>query len=355
MAKAIFERNDDSFANKPITNTPVRDLSRVKQKGAGEFTIRSQGGEELSKVVPGANRTTIYKKLGKDAGYPRGFTPTQMRQVRNAESEGRLSINSDSNPTNVSEDRSHPRVEEAKTRETIARSRINPDETFEKDRPLGINLVGAVPGEKPESYVAGRHYGINASSINRDPGVPKTGSHIYLKTGYPKESLPDENHVADWVSSNLIHEIGHYATEKVDHFASSARSRGASEGRADSFAEANHVRDQRAVKKGYATRRSMSRYPAKATIGSHFPDQTTPKSWSDAYVAAGGKKAPTGSEDYRSHGLLSMPGMAQEYKNNADKASASARQFRAFKHPVTGQKITYNELIDHLSTKPDNS
>lgn len=183
MAKAIFERSDDSFAGKPVTTTPVRSVKKAKKSGPGSFTVKSAGGEDKAKVVPGADRTTVYKKLGDDEGYPRGYNPQQMQEVQQAETTGRIRIRSNSR---MEDGRKHSEHEVMTAKENLARSRVRPMELPDTGR-LDVQI----------------YKGVGDPAFHRAEG----GSHI----GKGKQDREIHAEPTSIDNSILIHEMGHDA------------------------------------------------------------------------------------------------------------------------------------------------
>lgn len=123
---------------------------------------------------------TIKRKLGDNEGYPRGFNPQQMGEVREAENTGRMAIFSNSAMDNG---RKHAEHEKALVRENVARSRVNPME---------------FPTETPQA-------GETPLAIHVKPH-PVTGQHF----SETRRVVIQPQEVSE---SSLLHEMGHAAMD----------------------------------------------------------------------------------------------------------------------------------------------
>lgn len=314
MAKAIFEARDESL-NNPVTTTPVRDVSRAKKSGPGEFTVKAEGEEAKAKVVPGADRTTVYKKLGDNEGYPRGFNPQQMGEVRQAEATGRMAIFSDSAMYNG---RKHAEHEKSLVRETLARSRFNPmDLSTAHAQMRGVQTPLDIKVEDPGSADLGGEYFIEDRTLNVHPdyitkptliheighdvgehdeeGTRKRNrfvapilrgakSFIESKGGrlyFDKHSQPESIEITSAHENEAMSHIKKWA----DTY------NGYNEGYANKFQDENYVHDPRSKAPD-----TEDAYREEAFFGEHAPEESRLKHFSAGYRAAGGPLEPHDSE-----------------------------------------------------------
>jgi len=293
--------------NVPKTQTtPVRNIGKV---GGGENTILRMTPAPLT-----GGGATIYRKLGDSEGYPRGHTPEQMREVREAETSNKIQIKSDSPAdamtriTNAASSRKgirhHPEHEKARTREIIARSKVDvtrlPTPTGDFNN-LGMNRsvetspLSITSTERISS--AGMYSSYKNSSSKRK-------IHVQPDTLFPEKSVQEFP-----AGSSLIHEIGHdydnltgatkYAMEagwttagihspsKLQLFEN-----GHDEGYADKYATDNYVADPRDVKRNLD---SAGSYAGFAAIGSGMPKGRSLATWANGYTTAGA--SPAGRHD----------------------------------------------------------
>lgn len=311
MAKAIFERSEDSFADKPVTTTPVRDVSRAKKSGPGEFTVKADGGEAKAKVVPGADRTTVYKKLGDNEGYPRGFNPQQMGEVRQAETTGRMSIFSDSAMGNG---RRHAEHEKSLVRETLARSRFNPMNlsTAHAQMP-GVQTPLGIKVEDPGSADVGGEYFIDDRTLKVHPNYITEPTLIH-EIGHDVGEHDEQGNrkrnrlVAPLLrgAKSFIESKGgklyfdkHYQPEGMEivpahtdeamsHIKKWAdTTNGYNEGYANKFQDENYVHDPRSKAPS-----PEDAYREEALFGEYAPEESRLKHFSAGYRAAGGPVEP---------------------------------------------------------------
>jgi hypothetical protein len=154
-------------------------LAKSKAPKTQVTPVRKQDAD--FRVTPSlTGPATIKRKLGDNEGYPRGFNPQQMGEVREAENTGRMAIFSNSAMTNG---RKHAEHEKALVRENVARSRVNPME---------------IPTETPEA-------GETPLKIHVQPHGP-AGQH-YSET---RKVIVQPGHTSN---PTLIHEMGHAAMD----------------------------------------------------------------------------------------------------------------------------------------------
>jgi len=275
---------------KPV-RTPVRDLSKQSEKmGMPKSSMTPLYlGTTGTDHKPAVN----YTQLGESEGYPRGFTPDQMREVKSSESAGDLVLESDS-PAGQSKypDRPHPEHEKSRVREMIARSRIQPSTQFNRFRKGGPNPIDPlkITARSKSTMGDGGTVGEYFSPMNGNQG--RRDVDIRTDALFPERHKPEDT--AQVSHNSLIHELGHdndYLTDTSKsltdpHFNSLEENQkliigsgvgmmmrnpakfeellksftetkesvygyhqGHLEGYADKFAEDNHVDDPRSVRK----------------------------------------------------------------------------------------------------------
>lgn len=255
------------MAKKPV-KTPVRDLSKQAEKMG--FPKSSMTPLYLGTTGTDHRPAVTYTQLSDTEGYPRGYNPEQMQQVRNAEDQGKISITQDRKSQQVDPmaeffggfrgrgfiKRSHPEREKATIRETIARSRFNP-ETLPDKGTLEIRSTENLTSQNPNAFGS-------FIRIRNPDGYGVTGDRLITV-------LPNQLH-----TSTLIHELGHdvfhhdkengiykyfdleekylhrLPEEKGDKLAPHLES-GTHEGYANKFSDENFVLDPRDVRKGINT------------------------------------------------------------------------------------------------------
>jgi hypothetical protein len=311
MAKAIFERSEDSFADKPVTTTPVRDVSRAKKSGPGEFTVKAEGGEAKAKVVPGADRTTVYKKLGDNEGYPRGFNPQQMGEVRQAENTGRMALFSSSAMENG---RKHAEHEKSLVRETIARSKYNPMDLKTTNpltgnaSPLSINVKWhPETGTSGEYTPENRQVAVEPTALHGDTLIHEIGHDVMhhdapvmterddLAEPHRQDAITFVNGFGGRIDFNSekepvgYHGPRHLTPQVFSHLAKWAdKNNGYSEGYANKFADAHYVQDPRARQ----PHEHDDIYRLEAFLGPHAPSESRLNAFSHGYLKAGGPVVP---------------------------------------------------------------
>ena len=261
--------------------TPVRNINRESR--SNRTLIRGPLRNTIA-YRPGNTQGTVYRSMGENEGYQRGYNPEQMRQVREAENAGHLTIESSaSTMPDRRIGRGHHEFEEHLTREVLARSRQPIHEIVNSANPLTINLV-----DTPSSG-AGAHY---------QPEPDNEGRYnIFVKAQNGSIRADDEKRVREtfgYRSIPIIHELGHHADPDLKSYHANpynygkigVSELGRGEGFADAYKDKNHVPDPR------STTTTTSLYPYYAQILHHSTDPEA-KSWSTSYVAAGGKLGPT--------------------------------------------------------------
>jgi len=154
-------------------------LAKSKAPKTQVTPVRKQDAD--FRVTPSlTGPATIKRKLGDSEGYPRGFNPQQMGEVREAENTGRMAIFSNSAMDNG---RKHAEHEKSLVRENIARSRVNP---------MKIPTATPQAGETP-------------LSINVQPN-DATGKYTSDDRKIVIQPKAADNY-------SLIHEIGHAAMD----------------------------------------------------------------------------------------------------------------------------------------------
>jgi hypothetical protein len=278
--------------NMPKTQTtPVRNMGKV---GGGENTVLRMTPAPLT-----GGGSTIYRKLGDSEGYPRGHTPEQMREVRDVEASGMLRIKGEGFYT-------HSAKDEAIMRESIARSKINPKETFTE--PVEIKNTSTYLGSKGlythkdevEQYPQGKH------SIK----VIRSGEHLREPAG-----------------KTLIHEIGHYVDREAVKNRPFVNEPGAHEtagkleGTADVYASKNFVEDPREIKKNPNKSSKSSSYQAYAGLGQHAVPESRTSAWTKGYLSTGMEASERGDSSYTElDSTGQMPGGDGPYKHPETKA-----------------------------------
>jgi len=208
---------------KPV-KTQVRDVHKVvtskfgnndEGQNVGDVLLNSGliKPDEVTFVGQGDAPDTTYSQLGKDEGYPRGFTPDQMRAVKDSEARNDLVIKSTSGANR--EDRAHPEHEKSRIREIIARSKIDPSRQFDKfyrgrlsvpQRPLQIVA---------REHVSGGALGEYLSPTNDINPSRKRELDIRADQLFPEHVTTSES----FDPTTLIHELGHdddYLSETTD-------------------------------------------------------------------------------------------------------------------------------------------
>jgi hypothetical protein len=316
--------------------TKVRDLSAQAEK----MGLPKRSGPTLYLGTSGSSHRppVDYTQLSEDEGYPRGFTPSQMQEVKKSEKAGHLFLESDA-PTEGADfsERPHPEHEKSRMREIIARSRVEPSIQFkphEFDDLQGASFPLTITAHKDYDKAPGQY-------IHHDPSTDIRARDIEINTEqlFPEKVTQD----TDTASGDaLIHEIGHdydYTNDiteaelgaehaamvdqikqvgdllKISPIAgykafqagqpiwqmSKSKRGGFIEGTADKYSAENFVADPRDVKKRRAfTDRDNSLYSAEAAVGmarfGRTGDVKHPLSaWATGYGHAGGKFAAPGS------------------------------------------------------------
>jgi len=339
------------MAKKKNVKTPVRDLSKQAEKmglpkTAGPVLYLGTSGTDHKPAVD-------YTQLSDSEGYPRGFNPEQMRDVKAAEESGGLTIASDADPAWADRkvapwDRTHPKEEESKIRETIARSNINAKETFTD--PVTVTMKSRI-GDDTSTLGLFKH---------KDARYNDTGSHqievVPKADPSPKSTLSKTRNFGQ----SLIHEIGHYAdkegmNESVEHnkffgvvpeghYQKGYKLSGTVEGRADAFANAMYVVDPR-----QKNERTTGAYPVLAAIRSRLTGgrgHSAAKNWASGYLAEA-PEAPIGDPRYEGASLRAVP-IGDRFVEGTSLSDTLGRQFL---HPETGTPVEFGGLINYLSGK----
>jgi hypothetical protein len=362
------KKTDPTF-DAPVTHTGVRDFSRVKQTSSKAFSVvNPETKQELARVVPKDAKPTydgsgalvsvapasmtIYRRLSSKQGYPRGYNPQQMSHIRAAEESGRLQIRSTSStePETRTEDnfgpeRAHPALEEHLTREALARSNHNIFTSATPENPLNITL------QRQESIPTGAR-GIYFHDKDQN------GRHnIFIGATYKSRNpqmtveAKAREHFHDYTGT-ILHEIGHHVdvTKRGDNLKPrTLYNQARAEAFADVFSSKTAVGDPRAVDKD-----RLRAYPGYARILAHSVNPHA-KSWSEGYVASGGKMGPDKDTRYANFPLEALPFYKDRLEGKSPETIAAAREHPHFIHPVTGETVTYNQLIDHLSGNEQNN
>jgi hypothetical protein len=294
--------------NMPKTQTtPVRNMGKV---GGGENTVLRMTPAPLT-----GGGSTIYRKLGDSEGYPRGHTPEQMREVRDVEASGNLKLDGEGHYT-------HSGKDEAIMRESIARSKINPKETFTE--PVRIASTSTFLGARGAFY-------------HKDSSDNTSGKH--------KINIKDSGNFRERAGHTLIHEIGHYVDRDAISKKNSPKNSwdkaeyaGTLEGTADTFASKNFVEDPRDTKKSKNTSNNKSLYPAYAGLAQHAVPGTDTWSWGKGYVGTGMEAAERGDSRYTElTSTVEMPG------------GEGARA--AYEHPQTKARIPGGRMLEYMQGK----
>jgi hypothetical protein len=298
---------DPSLASKnmPKTQTtPVRNMGKV---GGGENTVLRMTPAPLT-----GGGATIYRKLGNSEGYPRGFSPDRMNELKMAESVGKISIGSDS-PADATQRvinskndgtpvRNHPEHEKARTREIIARSKVD---VASLPEPTGdFNHIGMNRSLETSPLR------ISATNRIQSAGMYTSykGSRSVRKIHVTPDTLFPENSTNPYPTGEaVIHEMGHdndnltgatksamqsgWATHGINPSKLHLFEDGHDEGYADKFATDNYVTDPRDAKRNLNTSGSYAGY---AAIGNAMPKGRSLAAWAEGYTTAGAEPAGPG-------------------------------------------------------------
>jgi hypothetical protein len=297
---------DPSLASKnmPKTQTtPVRNMDKV---GGGENTVLRMTPAPLT-----GGGATIYRKLGDSEGYPRGYSPDRMNELKMAESVGKVQIHSDApadNMTRIKDSarnrtgvRHHPEHEKARAREIIARSKVD---------------VSSLPEPTGDfnSLNMNRSSETSPLNITATERISSAGVYSFYKNSKSKRKLavnPDtlfpEKSSQTWPAGDaLIHEMGHdddnitgvtqgvmEYTKNIGGFPKKPElfEDGHYEGYADKFATDNYVADPRDAKRNL---NKSSTYAGFAAIGSAMPKGRSLASWAKGYKGSGAKPSSRG-------------------------------------------------------------
>jgi hypothetical protein len=312
MAKAIFESNDAPTSGKPIS-TPVRSFDRVKDLGDSAFNVTGQDGGTKRLVTNSNNKYTVYKRLGSDEGYPRGYNPEQMGQVHSAES-NLLKIDSNASPDEYG--RLHPEHEKNLIRQSIARSKIDPTQLRRKVDVLSTGGIRDDKGRIDSGTLGQYHRGtIGHVSVRSDRLDSSTLIH---ELGHHAETDdPDAYHNRLAASSGAQQELSDFLDDNSEHIRRdgtqviyggdqakrkknqsvqkkyrSIRNKiddiehGYQEGYANKYAEDNYVQDPRDAKRGIQERPNA--YVTAALVGPYTKAGSRMSAFSTGYHAAGG-------------------------------------------------------------------
>jgi len=305
MAKAIFESNDAPTSGKPIS-TPVRSFDRVKDLGDSAFNVTGQDGGTKRLVTNSNNKYTVYKRLGSDEGYPRGYNPEQMGQVHSAEYADNplLDIESDARPGQ--EGRLHPEHERNLLRQNIARSKVDPTQL---KRRVSVKAIGSFPDQKNFNtwgeYFDRRGSGdieIRSDKISGPTLIHEIGHHdektnLEAAEGMKRAVAPVKEEIADFLSDKRIRTL-YDGTEVMDAFPGEHKKlaalhnkrrdiiHGYKEGYANKYAEDNYVQDPRDAKRGVQD--PADAYVTAAFVGPHTRKNSRMSAFSTGYHAAGG-------------------------------------------------------------------
>jgi len=279
MAKAIFEPKDEGFDENPVSSTPVRDFSRVKKTSSRQFSvINPETNAEVRRVVPSNDVTNVYRELGDDQGYPRGYNPQQMQQVRDAEAQNRIVFSSDSK---MKKGRKHSKHEIALLKENIARSKFDPtnlrttNAVTGEEAPLDVKIGFKRKGQS--TSVAGfyerkgRFIGMGPESVSNDVPIHEIGHDVQATDPKILELLDRAKKSGEKHSS-----------KRVQKETESLLAHGVREGDAERFGDENWVPDPRG-----GTEPVASSYKKAVFASEHTKDRRT-QLFGKGYRAAGG-------------------------------------------------------------------
>jgi hypothetical protein len=278
MAKAIFEPKDEGFDENPVSSTPVRDFSRVKKKSSRQFSvINPETNAEVRRVVPSDDVTNVYRELGDDQGYPRGYNPQQMQQVRDAEAQNRILISSDSK---MKKGRKHSKHEIALLKENIARSKVDPtslrttdSEGVETPLDIRIGFKRAGQSESTQGFYSreGRFIGMGPNHVSNNVPIHEIGHDVQVTDPKILELLDRAKKSGEKHSSKPVQKETEYL---LTH--------GIKEGDAERFGDENWVQDPRG-----GTEPVFSSYKKAVFASEHTKDRRT-QLFGKGYRAAGG-------------------------------------------------------------------
>jgi hypothetical protein len=338
-------------------------LAKSKAPKTQVTPVRKQDAD--FRVTPSlTGPATVKRKLGDNEGYPRGFNPEQMREVRGAEESGDLILQSTAKsgksrflrrPLEPDPVRAHPEHEKARVREMLARSGVQPSVQFKphrfSDSPTALPITITVGEKNLEGAPAGVYKHHDSATGARTRAVDIQYPHLFPERAaeHQKVVQPDA----------FIHEIGHDAdqikavTERVttplqnayaqaEHTALQVNAlatpiatqlalhkkalkakenllagySGHSEGFADEFARKNFVDDPRDVRKKapWVYKPGSTLYSAEAAVGLGRYDDSGGKTdplttWSRGYEHSGAPIAEPGSSslEWLAEGANALP------------------------------------------------
>lgn len=250
---------------------------------------------------------TIKRKLGDNEGYPRGFNPQQMGEVREAEATGRMALFSNSA---MEDGRKHAEHEKALVRENVARSKFNPTDLPipVSGRPLRVAVVPEFTDGKSKKFNTwgeytpfARNIDVRQDKVSSSTVIHEIGHDLMTRDEDAHSSIkelkepikekikevrnrPRSDRRDRWgtLHYNGQNEVEHSkllnAAEDIEH--------GYHEGYASRFEADNYVQDPRAVKKGVVE--TPSAYKTAGFVGKFVRKNSRLSSFYTGYDAAGG-------------------------------------------------------------------
>jgi hypothetical protein len=239
-------------------------LAKTKASKTQVTPVRKLGSD--FRVEPSLNGpATIKSKLGDAEGYPRGYTPKQMKQVTDAEAQGRVSFGSDST---MKGGRLHAEHETALVKENIARSKYDPT-TLRKtnadsgeEAPLDFKIGFKRDAQKDSTQAfydsQNRFIALGPKNLSNNVPIHEIGHDIQYT----------EPHIMDLLSK--AKEAGKKQPEGYRLQTEEMLSRGIKEGDAERFGDENWVPDPRG-----GTKQKISTYKHGAFVSEHTDDSRT--------------------------------------------------------------------------------
>jgi len=240
-------------------------LAKTKASKTQVTPVRKLGSD--FKVEPSlTGPTTIKSKLGDTEGYPRGYNPKQMKQVTDAEAQGRMSIGSNSV---MEEGRNHAAHEAALLRENVARSKYDPtnlrttNAVTGKEAPLDVR-IGFKRPDQSEAITAfyspdERFIAISPENVGNNTTIHEIGHDAQLRDPKILDLLDDATKAG-----------ARYKDKLQQTETSTMLSHGVKEGDAERFADENWVPDPRG-----GTKQVTSSYKAANFISKKTGDKRT--------------------------------------------------------------------------------
>jgi hypothetical protein len=359
-------------------------LAKTKASKTQVTPVRKQDAD--FRVEPSlTGPATIKRKLGDNEGYPRGFNPQQMQDVRDVEASGALSLYSNAedrldrgSPGTVTSavkhytarlkqfadglippgtrypeaPRLHPDAEKSKVREIIARSKVDPKSFFSE--PVDIDIA-----ETP-SGVAGEAYPKNLTAADK--------YLIRLNPSFVSGHLPEnDDNYSTLPDKSLIHEMGHvkdFIDQDNEDYKRSRPSfgsaqpdnptkrlsfsgmEGVSEGIADDFSDKNFVPHPKAK-----NAQVNSQYRMLATLRRQLPNDSKAYDWAQGYMLGGGKPLTEGeiNDPKIRFGSESHRDVLYSWKPLLNNRRTTEQLADSYIHPETGTPTNYGGLISFLT------